>query len=550
MLSAAQYRAQTQTLHSQEMKIAYSDNTLKQYIPRIAEFVEFVFRRYSAGPTFPLCTVEHIDSFFQFFVTRGKFRSSVMHAHNRTTTASMLAEHVKAINKFAEWERSDPVWVGIVNNNFPLDFAWPIGWLPLTNGKYAPATGEITQRPMTYLRRKQGEEMNASHLPHPDMLMVMSTVSREDFRTMLVNHMNKDDSELAALETIAKQSVQRMFCLQHVRLTDVTVLEVQEDRDLDETAVRTIQVLHLLLRDGKGNFGGNKKAGIIRHKLSWKCACMHTAWNLWKRYVWSHEKGGPLFPVDFSKPITGESDCWTRHRLMTDTESDPSIPVSSKTITTHLSQALEELGWDTVMIECAKKNQSHRKDGVNIMALNGAQDSDMDNQGGWTGQHTSSKASKSVRQVNYMSVESNICAMKTAADYKRDEHPNAGGRENIHYDTVKGVFFGSILGQLDTTLQALRQQVSVPRGLSHVDKKEAENIHARTISAVLQLKKVFAFCDKVSVSFVHQLFTVPVCVVCTHCVHVCCVQVLCLARCGNLASFLPRSLPIYKPSLL
>ena len=92
------------------MKIAYSDNTLKQYIPRIAEFVEFVFRRYSAGPTFPLCTVEHIDAFFQFFVTRGKFRSSVMHAHNRTTTASMLAEHVKAINKFAEWERSDPVW--------------------------------------------------------------------------------------------------------------------------------------------------------------------------------------------------------------------------------------------------------------------------------------------------------------------------------------------------------------------------------------------------------------------------------------------------------
>jgi hypothetical protein len=133
------------------MKIAYSDNTLKQYIPRIAEFVEFVFRRYSAGPTFPLCTVEHIDAFFQFLITRDKFRSSVMHAHNRTTTASMLAEHIKAINKFAEWERSDPVWVGIVNNKFPLDFAWPIGWLPWTHGKYAPATGEITQRPMTDL---------------------------------------------------------------------------------------------------------------------------------------------------------------------------------------------------------------------------------------------------------------------------------------------------------------------------------------------------------------------------------------------------------------
>jgi hypothetical protein len=63
----------------------------------------------------------------------------------------MLAEHIKAINKFAEWERSDPVWVGIVNNKFPLDFAWPIGWLPWTHGKYAPATGEITQRPMTDL---------------------------------------------------------------------------------------------------------------------------------------------------------------------------------------------------------------------------------------------------------------------------------------------------------------------------------------------------------------------------------------------------------------
>jgi hypothetical protein len=55
----------------------------------------------------------------------------VIHAHNRTTTASMLGEHIKAINKFAQWERSDPGWVRIVNNDFPVDFAWPIGWLPL-----------------------------------------------------------------------------------------------------------------------------------------------------------------------------------------------------------------------------------------------------------------------------------------------------------------------------------------------------------------------------------------------------------------------------------
>jgi hypothetical protein len=175
---------------------------------------------------------------------------------------------------------------------------------------------------------------------------------------------------------------------------------------------------------------------------------------------------------------------------MTDTDSDPNIPVSSKTISTHLSQGLEELGWDPVFIEIAKKNQSHRKDGVNIMALNGAQDSDMDNQGGWTGQHTSTKDTKSVRQSNYMSVESNICGMKTAADCKRDEDPNAGGRDNIQYDTVHGVFFGRILTQLDTSLHTFRLCSSAPHGLSHVDKKEAENIHARTISAVLQLKSV------------------------------------------------------------
>jgi len=413
----------------------------------------------------------------------------------------MLGEHIKAINKFAQWERSDPGWVRIVNNDFPVDFAWPIGWLPL-NGKYAPATGETTQGPINYLRRKQGEEVNASHLPHPDMLTVMTVVSREDFRTILEKHMNQNETEMAAFETLAKQSVQRAFCLQQSRLTDVTVLEIQQDQDLGETQERSIQVLHLLLRDGKGNFGGNKKAGVIRHRITWKCACMHTAWNLFKRYVWSYEKGGPMFPVDFSKSITGESGCWTRHRLMTDTESDPNIPVSSKTITTHLSQGLEELGWDPVFIEIAKKNQSHRKDGVNIMALNGAQDSEMDNQGGWTGQHTSSKATKSVRQTNYMTVESNISGMKTAADYQRDEHPNAGGREHIRYDTVQGIFFGKILAQLDTCLDTYRQRSSVSRALPHVDKKEAENIHARTISAVLQLKSVFAFCDKVSVSIV------------------------------------------------
>jgi len=75
----------------------------------------------------------------------------------------MVGEHIKAMDKFAEWERSDPGWVRIVNNDFPVNFAWPIGWLPL-NSKYAPASGETTKGLINYLRKKQGEEVNASYL--------------------------------------------------------------------------------------------------------------------------------------------------------------------------------------------------------------------------------------------------------------------------------------------------------------------------------------------------------------------------------------------------
>ena len=127
--------------------------------------------------------------------------------------------------------------------------------------------------------------------------------------------------------------------------------------------------------------------------------------------------------------------------------------------------------------------------------------------------------------------------MKTAAGYQRDEHPNAGGRENILYDTVSGIFFGKILGQLDTCLHTYRDRSSVPRGLPHVDKKEAENIHARTISALLQLKSVFMFADKVRVSFV-QLNThvlVPVSDSLCVCVYLAGV----VPRCAYIASFLP-----------
>jgi hypothetical protein len=113
----------------------------------------------------------------------------------------MLGEHIKAINKFAKWERSDPDWVRIVNNNFPVDFAWLIAWLPL-NDKYTPATGETTEGPINYLRRKQGEEVNDSHLPHPDMLTVMTVVSREDFHTILEKHMNQNETEMTAFETL------------------------------------------------------------------------------------------------------------------------------------------------------------------------------------------------------------------------------------------------------------------------------------------------------------------------------------------------------------
>ncbi len=125
-----------------------------------------------------------------------------------------------------------------------------------------------------------------------------------------------------------------------------------------------------------------------------------------------------------------------------------------------------------------------------------------------------------------MIVESNISGMKTDADYQRDEHPNALGREHIRYDTSQGIFFGKILAQFDTSLDTYSQRSSVSRALPHVDKKEAENIHARTISDVLQLKSVLSFCDKVSVSIVqlntHMYWFQAV----SYCVCVCGRQVL------------------------
>ena len=44
-------------------------------------------------------------------------------------------------------------------------------------------------------------------MPHPDMLTVMTVVSREDFRTILEKHMNQNETEMITFETLTKESV-------------------------------------------------------------------------------------------------------------------------------------------------------------------------------------------------------------------------------------------------------------------------------------------------------------------------------------------------------
>jgi hypothetical protein len=59
----------------------------------------------------------------------------------------------------------------------------------------------------------------------------------------------------------------------------------------------------------------------------------------------------------------------------------------------------------------------------------------------------------------YMDVESTLPAMRCAAGYKREDTTDAGGRQNIPCDDVRGVFFGSIVQQLKTAMRTVSDQL-------------------------------------------------------------------------------------------
>jgi len=255
-LTNDQFTAQITAMHHEQTKKYYSVSTLNQYNSRIAEFLEFIYRKFNGGPVFPFFDADHIHSFMQQYIHRGKFRTSILHAHNTSVTADMVVNMRTALNAGANWERNDLVWTSLVNAVFPLStFQFPIGHLPLSN-KYSPASNERMDSLSAYCRREEGVKMDDSHLPHPIMLVQAGRIQRSEFEALQLGFMRDDNREMSACESSCTQAVQRKFCYNQIRMRDVTVGDIQEDRDIDDTLVRSCKYLYCLVRNGKGNKGG------------------------------------------------------------------------------------------------------------------------------------------------------------------------------------------------------------------------------------------------------------------------------------------------------
>ena len=98
--------------------------------------------------------------------------------------------------------------------------------------------------------------MDDSHLPHPSMLVQAARIRRSDFEALQLGFMSDDNREMSACESSCTQAVQRKFCYNQIRMRDVTVGDIQEDRDIDDTLVQSYKYLYCLVRNGKGNKGG------------------------------------------------------------------------------------------------------------------------------------------------------------------------------------------------------------------------------------------------------------------------------------------------------
>jgi hypothetical protein len=267
-LTNEQFTAHITAMNQANSKKHYKLRTLNQYNSRIAEFLEFMYRKFNGGPVFPFFDADHIYAFLQQYIHRGKLRTSILHAHNTRATADMVVNMRTALNQAANWERNDMVWTFLVNSVFPLaTFQFPFGHLPLSN-KYSPASGERMDSLSAYCRREEGVKMNDSHLPHPTMLMQAGRLQRSDFEALQIGFMKDDNREMSACESSCTQAVQRKFCYNLICMRDVTVGDIQEDRDIDETLVRSTKYLYCLVRNGKGNEGGANDSCVVMVTVS------------------------------------------------------------------------------------------------------------------------------------------------------------------------------------------------------------------------------------------------------------------------------------------
>jgi hypothetical protein len=123
---------------------------------------------------------------------------------------------------------------------------------------------------------------------------------------------------------------------------------------------------------------------------------------------------------------------------------------------------------------------------------------DMDAQGQWEHKTKGSQ----VRKMFYMDVESTLPAMRCAAGYKREDTTDAGGRQNIPCDDVRGVFLGSIVQQLKTAMRTVSDQASATPASAktkgdNVSHKGAQSELAREVLMYNQAILVFEWFDQV-----------------------------------------------------
>ena len=506
MLRPSEYRDWVKGAFGAETQTTREHLTLQHYTHRIAEFLEWVFRRSEGGsvvtvegvevfsPIFPIFHPTKIDSFLLHYASRDKRRSTLQHAYNKTTTANMVTEMKKALNAGAHWERIDLVWLHVITDDFPLtNFQFPQGWLPLTS-EYRPASSDRANIIRRNLAQREAENISADYLPHPCMCVAHSEPSRSDVQALYEAFMSKDSLELLAQEAVTVQGILRQFDYNQLQLRDLEVRNVEQDRQSGSIKIRSTSFLHFTSRNGKGNSGGYKELGVLRNKILWACPILHLARLMYKRYVWSCEKMRPMLSVDWE-----DHSQWLTHRVAGHCGNDPSVPIPAQTTSKAISTSLQKvLGWDEDRVEQARKNGSNRRQGANNASKNGATGDDLDKQGNWNNSHSASQQA-TVREKHYMSVESNLSVMSAAAGFNivKGEDPLDDARLKISFDSVSGLFFGDIIVVLERKLKEYLD-TSIPADkASGMHKKTWQNRRARTCAAYRNMVGILTWFDTV-----------------------------------------------------